>query len=72
MKIVAFFDLLLSKEKGLSYHLGQTILKINKNVIFSEFLKIIKNTLALIFFNVINNTHHLFVVVPKIATQSYF
>ncbi len=46
------------------------MLKINKNVIFSEFLKIVKNALALKLFNVINNTRHLFVIVPKIATQS--
>ncbi len=42
------------------------MLRINQNSIFSEFLKIVKNTLA----HVINNTHHLFVIVPKIATQS--
>ncbi len=41
-----FFDLSLSKEKGLSYHSGQKMLKINENLIFSEFLKIVKNTLT--------------------------
>ncbi len=43
------------------------MLKINKNLIFSKFLKIVKNTLAP---NVTSNTYHLFVVVPKIATQT--
>ncbi len=42
-----FLDLSLSKEKGLSYHSEQKILRINQNSIFSEFLKIVKNTLAL-------------------------
>ncbi len=54
MKIMGFT---LSKEKGLSYHSGQKMLKINKKLIFREFLKIVKNTLAFIRFNVINNTH---------------
>ncbi len=47
MKIMEFFDLSLLKEKALSHHSGQKMLKINKNLISSEFLKIVKNTLAL-------------------------
>ncbi len=50
---------------------AKTPLKINKNLIFTEFLKIIKNTLALLYSSMlINNTHHLFIVVPKIVIQS--
>ncbi len=68
MKIVAiFFYLSSSKEKSLSYHSGRIMLRINQNSIFSEFLKIVKNTWTRV---VINNIHNLFVVVPKIATQS--
>ncbi len=44
------------------------MLRINQNSIFGEFLNIVKNTLALMLS--IGTTHHLFVIVPKSASQN--